>query len=178
MANRTVFPLLIVVAVLSNGCDNDLSPRSRGVTLKNAEAVDNTAQPVEVPCPTCNGTGRVTESRRENLPAQIVDCRLTNSSFLGLGSRQTASASVQNNGEQGGTFTLVINGQYPGGGQVEHGRTDVYVAPHEQQSREFTFYPQQGMTTIVCNAEAPGVVTQYEDICSTCGGRGRILSSR
>jgi len=102
-------------------------------TVKQMTAAVSPPQPHR--CEVCGGTGSVTKSYQAPLPFKVVSCELERTGFLGLGSGRSATIGVQNNGDVGGTFHVDIMGLYPGGGRVDNGDADLYVATMSPPTR-------------------------------------------
>jgi hypothetical protein len=125
-------------------------------------------------CEVCNGTGSITQSAEAPLAAHIVQCDLAATGFLGLGADRVATVGVQNDGDEGGSFTLQVFGDYPGGGRVLNGTGHVYIGPHQTGTERVQFTPQPGMQNITCHTEAPSVVQHHTVVCPRCNGAGMV----
>ncbi len=68
-----------------------------------------------------------------------------------------AVVTVLNQGNQRGIFTVHVQGEYLGGGLVEHGTDQLPVGPLDKATTRVRFVPNDGMTAVQCFVEAPMV---------------------
>jgi hypothetical protein len=155
---------LVVLALVA--CDLD--------AVREAQRAVSGQPPPPRPCPTCGGTGTVTESVEAPLPFEMAGCDVARTGFLGFGRAREATVGIRNNGDQGGMFSFIIVGNYPGGGEVSLGEVTEWIPPHDSRAKRVPFRAEEGMLNITCTGQSPLVVQQHQRICSTCGGAGTV----
>ena len=123
------------------------------------------------PCPTCNGTGSITQSQQIPLPFQIAAFNVRNTGIINPD--YFADVTVENQGDEDGTFNVSVGWVYKEiGAHVETGT--VFVKTHSQSMTTIHYDPDHFADSTYCKVQPPMVVHSTKAICPTCGGSGLV----
>jgi pSer/pThr/pTyr-binding forkhead associated (FHA) protein len=91
------------------------------------------------------------------LPYEITLCDLKPTGPLGLGDDRVAVVTVLNEGDQRGIFIVHVQGEYPGGGLIEHQTDQLPIPALDKRTSKLRFTPNDGMIGIMCTVDPPMV---------------------
>ena len=120
-------------------------------------------------CATCTGTGKITQSRQEALPYELVSFEVTD---LGVVNPDyIATVKIHNKGDKDGKFKLSIDYLYSSIGQYTV-EDEMFIKAHQVAEKEIRYDADNYADNVACRIEAPIAVVSEEVICPTCKGSG------
>jgi hypothetical protein len=122
-------------------------------------------------CPTCHGTGKITQSQDISIPFKIVKFEVKDHGIFNPD--YYAYATVENQGDEAGTFSISANFIYKDIGTHTE-KADLYIPAHSTATKEIHYDADKRYDDANCEVKPPVVVHTIQVICPTCGGKGVI----
>lgn len=84
---------------------------------------------------------------------RVIGCDIHNTGILGIGDGRRTEITVYNEGDSYGAATIIMYGQYPGGGRAVLATTRVTVPAHNQARTQLSWNMHPGLLSISCAAQ-------------------------
>jgi len=120
-------------------------------------------------CPTCHGTGKIMQSQEVPLPFEISSFVVNDHGVFNPD--YYAAVTVENKGDEAGTFTISANFIYKDIG-THTVKADLYIPAHSTATKEIHYDADKRYDDANCEVKPPVVVHTTQVICPACGGKG------
>lgn len=122
-------------------------------------------------CPTCKGTGKITQSNQAPIPFNIVNHRLIDKGILNPD--YFLDVSIENKGEKDGSFRIYVDFIYKEIGKHTE-QSELFVGAHSTATKTIRYDADKRADSYEIRIEPPFIIQTTESICPTCKGKGFI----
>jgi len=121
-------------------------------------------------CTQCNGSGKISSSRTEPLPFEVIKNSVVNNGFVNPD--YFWHFKIKNKGDKAGTFSITCHYVYNDIGRKTVSG-DLLIGPYQTEEITIRYDADKEADEFRYNITAPEVVVTDESICPACNGAGK-----